>query len=183
LIASVDTARELGIDWWEHDPWLSSKDRDLIEENRMLRRRLAAVRDEEEAGLPAGERDRAAAGRGARRTGQETGPASRSRDDRVAYPHDPPARGRARLETQADDDLSSPRDRTARAGRDPAYDDAPAPRGRPVREGRDPVHDDAPRDRTARERRDPAYDDAPSRRERPRRDGPPGRGRREERDE
>jgi hypothetical protein len=24
LIASVDTARELGIDWWEHDPWLSS---------------------------------------------------------------------------------------------------------------------------------------------------------------
>ena len=22
LIASVDTARELGIDWWEHDPWL-----------------------------------------------------------------------------------------------------------------------------------------------------------------
>src|SRR5690606_31542945 len=21
LIASVDTARELGIDWWEHDPW------------------------------------------------------------------------------------------------------------------------------------------------------------------
>ncbi|GAA3823544.1 hypothetical protein GCM10022226_50100 [Sphaerisporangium flaviroseum] len=48
LIASVDTARELGIDWWEHDPWLSSKDRDLIEENRRLRRRLAAVEEEEE---------------------------------------------------------------------------------------------------------------------------------------
>jgi hypothetical protein len=47
LIASVDTARELGIDWWEHDPWLSSKDRDLIEENRQLRQQLAAV---EEAG-------------------------------------------------------------------------------------------------------------------------------------
>ena len=43
LIASVDTARELGIDWWEHDPWLSSKKRDLIEENRRLRERLAAV--------------------------------------------------------------------------------------------------------------------------------------------
>lgn len=27
LIASVDTARQLGIDWWEHDPWLSSKSR------------------------------------------------------------------------------------------------------------------------------------------------------------
>jgi hypothetical protein len=25
LIASVDTARELGIDWWEHDPWLTGK--------------------------------------------------------------------------------------------------------------------------------------------------------------
>jgi len=27
LIASVDTAKELGIDWWEHDPWLSSRAR------------------------------------------------------------------------------------------------------------------------------------------------------------
>nr|WP_248961590.1 gas vesicle protein [Sphaerisporangium perillae] len=47
LIASVDTARELGIDWWEHDPWLSSKDHDLVEENRRLRRRLAAVEGEQ----------------------------------------------------------------------------------------------------------------------------------------
>ncbi|MEV7010289.1 gas vesicle protein GvpJ [Streptosporangium sp. NPDC051022] len=45
LISSVDTARELGIDWWEHDPWLSSKDHELIEENRRLRERLAAVED------------------------------------------------------------------------------------------------------------------------------------------
>ncbi|MEU8272306.1 gas vesicle protein [Sphaerisporangium sp. NPDC049002] len=52
LIASVDTARELGIDWWEHDPWLSSKDRDLVEENRTLRRRLAAVEGEEAAPRP-----------------------------------------------------------------------------------------------------------------------------------
>ncbi|WP_424531818.1 gas vesicle protein [Sphaerisporangium viridialbum] len=56
LIASVDTARELGIDWWEHDPWLSSKDRDLVEENRTLRRRLAAVEGKEE--LPPIERAR-----------------------------------------------------------------------------------------------------------------------------
>src|SRR5918998_2206769 len=27
LVASVDTARQLGIDWWEHDPWLSSRSR------------------------------------------------------------------------------------------------------------------------------------------------------------
>lgn len=47
LIASVDTARQLGIDWWEHDPWLRGRDvdrhRDLEAENRELRRRLAAL--------------------------------------------------------------------------------------------------------------------------------------------
>ena len=32
LIASVDTARELGIDWWQHDPWLSSKARESIKD-------------------------------------------------------------------------------------------------------------------------------------------------------
>jgi Gas vesicle protein len=30
LIASVDTARELGIDWWQHDPWLSSAARPAV---------------------------------------------------------------------------------------------------------------------------------------------------------
>nr|WP_240506118.1 gas vesicle protein [Thermoactinospora rubra] len=43
IIASVDTARELGINWWEHDPWLSGRDRGLAEENRLLRRRLAEL--------------------------------------------------------------------------------------------------------------------------------------------
>lgn len=41
IIASVDTAREMGIDWWEHDPWLTGKNRELLEENRRLRDRLA----------------------------------------------------------------------------------------------------------------------------------------------
>ncbi len=31
LIASVDTARELGIDWWRHDPWLTSQARPAVE--------------------------------------------------------------------------------------------------------------------------------------------------------
>ncbi|MEU9833112.1 gas vesicle protein [Streptosporangium sp. NPDC048047] len=48
LIASVDTARELGIDWWEHDPWLSRPDHDLAEENRRLRRRLAEAENDSE---------------------------------------------------------------------------------------------------------------------------------------
>lgn len=47
LIASVDTARELGIDWWAHDPWLSGRDRELVEENRRLRRRLAIAEGRE----------------------------------------------------------------------------------------------------------------------------------------
>jgi len=40
LIASVDKAREIGIDWWESDPALSSRARRLDEENRGLRERL-----------------------------------------------------------------------------------------------------------------------------------------------
>ena len=42
LIASADTARTMGIDWWEHDPSLSSRARDneLEKENQELRARL-----------------------------------------------------------------------------------------------------------------------------------------------
>jgi gas vesicle protein GvpA/GvpJ/GvpM family len=44
LVASVDRAREMGIDWWESDPSLSSGARDrLADENRDLRERLAAL--------------------------------------------------------------------------------------------------------------------------------------------
>ena len=41
LIASADKAREMGIDWWESDPSLSSTARKELEsENRDLRERL-----------------------------------------------------------------------------------------------------------------------------------------------
>jgi hypothetical protein len=47
VIASLETAREVGIDWWERDPWLSAKafdraagDHDLEQENRQLRERV-----------------------------------------------------------------------------------------------------------------------------------------------
>jgi len=43
LVASVDKAREIGIDWWEHDPTLSSGQRDLADENRKLRERLGLL--------------------------------------------------------------------------------------------------------------------------------------------
>ena len=43
LVASVDKAREIGIDWWEHDPSLSSAGGELAEENRQLRERVRAL--------------------------------------------------------------------------------------------------------------------------------------------
>jgi hypothetical protein len=40
LVASVDRAREMGINWWETDPSLSRSAADLEDENRELRDRL-----------------------------------------------------------------------------------------------------------------------------------------------
>jgi len=40
LVASVEKAREMGIDWWQSDPDLSSKARALKDENRQLKERL-----------------------------------------------------------------------------------------------------------------------------------------------
>lgn len=36
MIASVDKAKEMGIDWWEHDSYLSSRARDLEAEEEKL---------------------------------------------------------------------------------------------------------------------------------------------------
>jgi len=45
LVASVDKAKEMGIDWWENDPTLSSsaRRRSLEDENRELRDRIAEL--------------------------------------------------------------------------------------------------------------------------------------------
>ena len=40
LIASVDKAKEMGIDWWQNDPALSSRAGALQQENQMLLERL-----------------------------------------------------------------------------------------------------------------------------------------------
>ena len=40
LIASVEKAKEMGIDWWQSDPALSSKAKEMEEENRRLKERL-----------------------------------------------------------------------------------------------------------------------------------------------
>jgi Gas vesicle protein len=56
VIASLDTAREVGINWWENDPWLSAdasrraeerelrgSNGELEEENRRLRERISEL--------------------------------------------------------------------------------------------------------------------------------------------
>ncbi|ASK62117.1 gas vesicle protein [Virgibacillus phasianinus] len=47
IVASVDKAKEIGMDWWETDPFLSSKATEnattLEEENKQLRKRLEAL--------------------------------------------------------------------------------------------------------------------------------------------
>jgi hypothetical protein len=61
LVASVDKAREMGIDWWERDPALSSVEdngKDLEGENAELKARIDRL--EERLGLDSGERDDAA---------------------------------------------------------------------------------------------------------------------------
>src|SRR6195952_3697115 len=51
VVASVDKAKEMGIDWWERDPTLSSGARELEDENKRLRERVEAL---ERRGLPGG---------------------------------------------------------------------------------------------------------------------------------
>jgi hypothetical protein len=51
LVASVERAQEMGINWWESDPTLTSHAKELEEENEDLRERLERL--EELAGLPA----------------------------------------------------------------------------------------------------------------------------------
>ncbi|MEU4493218.1 gas vesicle protein [Streptomyces sp. NBC_00210] len=45
IVASVDKAKEMGIDWWEDDPALSSgaRRRELAEENERLHNRVAEL--------------------------------------------------------------------------------------------------------------------------------------------
>jgi hypothetical protein len=50
IVASVDKAKEMGIDWWEDDPSLSSgaRRREITEENERLKRRIADLEADSE---------------------------------------------------------------------------------------------------------------------------------------
>jgi len=43
LVASVDKAMEMGINWWQTDPALCSRARDLEQENAQLKSRLETL--------------------------------------------------------------------------------------------------------------------------------------------
>ncbi|HXR69263.1 gas vesicle protein [Actinocrinis sp.] len=56
VIASLETAKEVGIDWWEHDPWLrgDAERRELAQKERG-RRELTAAEQTQEQGQRAHE--------------------------------------------------------------------------------------------------------------------------------
>jgi hypothetical protein len=62
LVASVDRAREMGINWWESDASLSSDAQALERENQSLRERLERL--EQAAGLPSPEGEKSGSKRG-----------------------------------------------------------------------------------------------------------------------
>jgi hypothetical protein len=70
LIASADKAKEMGIDWWAHDPELSStarRDKQKIDsdrENKALRERVERLEAQLNALLPDGRREKKTAAQG-----------------------------------------------------------------------------------------------------------------------
>jgi hypothetical protein len=56
LVASVDRAKEMGINWWESDPTLTRGAEELVRENDELRSRLDRLEERMLAGGGAGQR-------------------------------------------------------------------------------------------------------------------------------
>jgi hypothetical protein len=55
IVAGVDTARRMGINWWENDPWLAG--REAEEDERSIRGRVARIERQLESGTPSGRDD------------------------------------------------------------------------------------------------------------------------------
>ena len=58
LVASVDRAKEMGINWWESDPTLTRGAEQLVRENELLRARLERLEKAVELGPGASGEDR-----------------------------------------------------------------------------------------------------------------------------
>ena len=46
LISSVERAKEIGINWWESDPYFSSENNSLVQANEKLLERVASLESE-----------------------------------------------------------------------------------------------------------------------------------------
>ena len=46
LISSVERAKEIGINWWESDPYFSSQNNSLVQANQKLLERVASLESE-----------------------------------------------------------------------------------------------------------------------------------------
>jgi hypothetical protein len=46
IVASIDKAQEIGIDWWRSDPYLSSHAKQMEQENELLKSRLDRVENQ-----------------------------------------------------------------------------------------------------------------------------------------
>jgi Gas vesicle protein len=55
IVASVDTARRIGINWWETDPWLAGREAD--DDRRSLPERVGRLERQLESSSPAGSLD------------------------------------------------------------------------------------------------------------------------------
>ena len=55
IVASVDTARRIGINWWETDPWLAGREAD--DDRSSLRERVGRLEHQLESSSPAGSLD------------------------------------------------------------------------------------------------------------------------------
>jgi hypothetical protein len=53
LVASVDKAMQMGINWWENDPYLTTRARELTDENRLLNERIERIEAKLQASAPA----------------------------------------------------------------------------------------------------------------------------------
>ncbi|MDX2606618.1 gas vesicle protein [Streptomyces caniscabiei] len=102
LVASVDKAKEIGIDWWEHDPALSSRAsrpdggrRSLAEENERLRTEVKELRRRVEEPPP-----ELSAGASAERPPRE----ARRKEPRPAEPRPAEPRRKRRKPVNADDE-------------------------------------------------------------------------------
>jgi gas vesicle protein GvpA/GvpJ/GvpM family len=55
VVAGVDTARRMGINWWETDPWLAGREAD--DDRKALQERVGRLERQLEASSPAGSLD------------------------------------------------------------------------------------------------------------------------------